>query len=265
MERQTIQWPKDTKEVIRLNDTIWLPLWYLLIIVLSVVPSDYLFGIFWSLYYLSFHLITSFVSFGHCIVCHSIWLPLWYLLVIVLSTDNTMTKRYQRGNQMERQIIQWSKDTKEVIWFLITSLVSFGHSIVCRSIYDLWLPLWYLLVIVLSVVPFMISDYLFGIFWDNTMIKRYQRGNQMERQTIQGPKDTKEVIRNHKWNDRQLLSVVPFMISDYLFGIFWSLYCLSFHLWFLITCLVSFGHSIVCRSIWLPLWYLYNDQKIPKR
>jgi hypothetical protein len=25
----------------------------------------------------------------------------------------------------------------------------------------------------------------------------------MERQTIQRPKDTKEVIRNHKWNDRQ--------------------------------------------------------------
>jgi hypothetical protein len=86
IERQTIQWPKDTKEVIRNHKwncivcrSIWLPLWYLLVIVLSVVPSDYLFGIFWSLYCLSFHLITSLVSFGHCIVCCSIygfWLPL---------------------------------------------------------------------------------------------------------------------------------------------------------------------------------------------
>jgi hypothetical protein len=139
--------------------------------------SDYLFGIFWSLYCLSFHLITSLVSFGHCIVCRSIygvWLPLDG------TTDNTMTKRYQRGNQIERQTIQWPKDTKEVIRWN-----------------DRQFPLWFLLVIVLSVVP-----------------------------------------------------------SDYLFCIFWSLYCLSFNL---ITSLVSFGHCIVCRSIygvWLPLWYL---------
>jgi hypothetical protein len=65
-------------------------------------------------------LITSLVSFGHCIVSPSLiyasGLPLWYLLAIVLSvltkiyqrgnpegtnqrrTDNTMTKRYQSGN-----------------------------------------------------------------------------------------------------------------------------------------------------------------------
>ena len=136
----------------------WLPLWYPLVIVLSVIPfmiSDYLFGIFWSLYCLSFHLwflITSLVSFGHCIVCHSIWLPLWYLLVIVLSV---IPSDYLFG-------IFWSLYCLSFhFWFLITSLVSFGHCIVCRSI---WLPLWYLLVIVLSVVPFMVSDYLFGIF-----------------------------------------------------------------------------------------------------
>ena len=69
----------------------WLPLWYLVVIVLSVrlrlMASDYLFGILLSLCCLSFFglrlLITSFVSCGHCVVCPSstygFWLPLWYL------------------------------------------------------------------------------------------------------------------------------------------------------------------------------------------
>jgi hypothetical protein len=123
-EEQTTQWPKDTKGVFNIQI-----------------------------------LITPLVSFGHCVVCSSsiywFWLLLWYLLVIV--------KRYQRGNQNqyieEEQTTQWSKDTKEVIricilkknnytfgifWslcclfffnilILITSLVSFGHCVVCSS------------------------------------------------------------------------------------------------------------------------------------
>ena len=48
---------------------------------------------------------------------------------------------------------------------LITPLVSFGHCVVCPSIYGFWLPLWYLLVIVLSVLRFTASDYTIGIFW----------------------------------------------------------------------------------------------------
>jgi hypothetical protein len=75
----------------------WLPLWYHLAIVLSVLlpytNSDYSFGIFWPLCFLSFFdiriLITPLVSFGHCVVCPSsiygFWLPLWYILAIVLS------------------------------------------------------------------------------------------------------------------------------------------------------------------------------------
>jgi hypothetical protein len=88
---------------------------------------------------------------------------------------------------------------------LITSLVSFGHPIVCPLIYNFWLPLWYLLAILLFVLWFTTSDYLFGISWpsyclsfdlqflitslvsfghvvnqrtNNRMAKRYQRGNQ---------------------------------------------------------------------------------------
>jgi len=39
-----------------------------------------------------------------------------------------------------------------------------GQSIVSPSIYGFWLPLWCLLVIVLSVLWFTASDYLFGVF-----------------------------------------------------------------------------------------------------
>jgi flagellar basal body-associated protein FliL len=120
-------------------------------------------------------LITPLVFFVHCVVCSSsiygFWLPLWYLLSIVLSvrTDNTMDKRYQRGNQNlyieDEQTTQWTKDTKRVI-ILITLLVSFVHCVFCSSsIYGFWLPLWYLLSIVLSVrLRYTDSDYPFGIF-----------------------------------------------------------------------------------------------------
>ena len=49
---------------------------------------------------------------------------------------------------------------------LIASLVSYGHCIVCSSIYSYWLPLWYLMVIVLAVLlRFTATDCLFGILW----------------------------------------------------------------------------------------------------
>ena len=75
----------------------WLLLWYLIVIVLCVLPlitaSDYSLGIFLPLYCLYFVylrlLITPFVSFGHCIVCTSsingFWLLFWCLIIIVLS------------------------------------------------------------------------------------------------------------------------------------------------------------------------------------
>ena len=151
-----------------------LPLWYLLAIVLSVLlqftDSDYLFGIFWSLCCLSFFNlripITSLVSFGHCVVCPSsiygFRLPLWYLLAIVLSVLLQFTDSdYLFG-------IFWSLCCLSFfnLRIPITSLVSFGHCVVCpSSIYGFRLPLWYLLVIVLSVLlQFTDSDYLFGIF-----------------------------------------------------------------------------------------------------
>ena len=110
----------------------WLPFWYLLAIVLSVLlwftDSDCPFGIFWPLYCLYFfdlQILTLLVSFGHCIVCTSLILR------------------------------------------ILTLLVSFGHCIVCTSLtYGFWLPFWYLLAIVLSVLLwFTDSDCPFGIFW----------------------------------------------------------------------------------------------------
>ena len=127
----------------------WLPLCYLLVIVLSdirilIVPlvsfghcvvwftdSDCPFAIFWSL----------------CCLIYGFWFPLWYLLVIVLSD----------------------------IQILITPLVSFGHCVVwytdsdfpfaivwslCCLIYRFWFPLWYLLVIVLSDIQILIVPFV---------------------------------------------------------------------------------------------------------
>jgi hypothetical protein len=50
---------------------------------------------------------------------------------------------------------------------LITPLVYCGHCVVFSSlIYRFWLPLWYLVAIVLSILlPFTDSDYPFGILW----------------------------------------------------------------------------------------------------
>jgi hypothetical protein len=145
-----------------------LPLWYLLVIVLSVLlltPSYCLFGIFWPLCCLSFFdlllLIAPLVSFGHCVVCpsstYSFLLPLWYLLVIVLSVLLRLTPTYcPFGIFWPLCCLSFSD-----LLLLIASLVSFGHCVVCPSSpYSFLLSLWYFLV--------------------NTMAKRYQRGNKKE-------------------------------------------------------------------------------------
>jgi hypothetical protein len=81
----------------------WLPLWYLLATVLSVLlrymDSDCPFGIFWPLCCLFFYdiriLIASLVSFGHCVVCSSsiygFWLPLWYLQTFLINNPHDIT------------------------------------------------------------------------------------------------------------------------------------------------------------------------------
>ena len=233
----------------------WLPLWYLLVIVLSdiqilIVPllsfghcvvwytdSDFPFGIFWSL----------------CCLIYRFWFPLWYLLVIVLSD----------------------------IQILISPLVSFGHCVVwytdsdcpfaifwslCFLIYRFWLPLWYLLVIVLSDIQILIvslvsfghcvvwytdSDCPFAIFWSLCCLI-YRFWLPLCYLLVIVLSDIRILIS-------PLVSfrhcVVWFTDSDYPFGIFWSLCCL---IYWLPLCPFAIVWSLCCLiyRFWFPLWYL---------
>ena len=148
-------------------------------------------------------MITPLVYFSHCIVrtssIYGFWLPLWYILVFVLSILRLFTASdYSFG-------IFWSFYCPYFVYLrlMITPLVYFGHCIVrISSIYDLWLLLWYMLVIVLSVLRL-------------------------------------------------------FTTYDYFFDIFWSLYCqYCVYLRLLITSLIYFGHCIVRISSIYDLWLL---------
>ena len=245
--------------------SFWLPFWYLLVIVLFVPPftaSDCPFGIFWSLCYPFLQLrllIKPLVSFGHCVISPSIysfWLPLWYLLVIVLSVPAVTASDCPFA-------IFWSLCYPSLhLQLLISPLVSFGHCVIRTSIYSFWLPLWYLLVIVLSVPPVTASDCPFGIFW--SLCYPY-----LHLQLLIAPLVSFGhcVIRPSSygfwlplWYLLVILpSVPPFTASDCPFDIFWSLCYSSLHLQLLIALLISFGHCVICPSIysfWLPLCYL---------
>ena len=249
-----------------------LPLWYLLVMMLSVLLrlTAYPFGIVWSwcsLYFFDWWL-TPLVSFGHDVVCTSSidGLPLWYLLVMMLSVLLRLTA-YPFGifwswcclyffDWWLTPLVSFGHDVVCTSWPLmaysfgifwswcclyffdwqLTPLVSFGHDVVCTSSIDS-LPLWYLLVMMLSVL-LRLTSYPFGIFWSWCCLYFF---------------------------DWQLTPLVSFghdvvctsAINDYPFGIFWSWCCLCFFDWCL-TPLVSFGHDVVCTSSidGLPLWYL---------
>ena len=235
---------------------LWLLLWYILVIVLSVrrlfTASDYSFGIFWWLYcpyfvYLRL-MITSLVYFGHCIVrtssIYGFWLLLWYILVIVLSVFRLFTTYdYFFG-------IFWSLYCPYFVYLrlLITSLVYFGHCIVrISSIYDLWLLLWYILVIVLSYFIYLRLLNTSLVYFGHCIVRT---------SSIYG-----------FWILLWYILVIVLSVlrlctaSDYFFGIFWSPYCPYFvYLRLLITPLVYFGHCIVRTSsiygFWLLLWYM---------
>ena len=229
----------------------WLPLWYLVAIVLSVLlrltASDY-----------------PLVSCGHCVVCSSsaygFWLSLWYLVAIVLSVLQFTASDYPFG-------ILWPLCCLSFfgLRLLITPLVSCGHCVVCPSVYGFWLPLWYIVAIVLSVLlRLTASDYpliscghcvvcpsVYGFWlplWYHVAI-------------------VLSVLLRLTASDYPLVScghcvVCPSVYaSDYPFGILWPLCCLFFFgLRLLFTPLVSCDHCVVSPSsvygFWLPLWYL---------
>jgi hypothetical protein len=242
-------------------------------VLLWFTASDYLFGIFWPLYCLYFFdlrlLITSLVSFGHCIACTSLiygfWLPLWYLVAIVLPVLLWFTaSNYLYGIVLPLYCLYFFD-----LRLLITSMVSCGHCIACTSlIYGFRLPFWYLVAIVLPVLLwFTASDYPFGIFWSLHCLYFFDLRLLITPLVSFGHCIACTSLIYGFWLPLwYLLAIVLpvllwFTASDYPFGIFWPLYCLYFFdLRILITSLVSFGHCIACTSLiygfWLPLWYL---------
>ena len=165
---------------------------------------------------------------------------------------------------------------------LITSLVSFGHYVVCPLIYRFWLPLWYLLVIMLFVLWFTDSGYPFGIFWSLCCLSfdlcilitslvslwslcclSFDLRILITSLVSFGHYVVCPLIYRFWLPLWYLLVIMLFVLwfrySDYIFGFFWSLCCLSFNSQLLITSLLFFGHYVVCPLIyvfWLPLWFL---------
>ena len=254
----------------------WLPLCYMLAIVSSVLlrfmPSDYPFGVFWPLYRLSYFdlclLITTLVSVGHCIVCRTLmyafWLPLCYMLAIVSSVLlRFMPSAFHIGIFWPLYRLSYFD-----LCLLITPLLYVGHCIVCPSICAFWLPLCYMLAIVSSVLlRFMPSDYPFGVFWPLYRLSYFDLCLLITTLVSVGHCIVCRTLMYAFWLPLcYMLAIVSsvllrFMPSDYLFGICWTLYRLSyFDLCLLITPLVSFGQCIVCPTLiyafWLPLCYL---------
>jgi hypothetical protein len=156
--------------------------------------------------------------------------------------------------------------------------------VVCPSlIYRFWFPLWYLLVIVLSVLLWLTdSGYPFGIFWslcclsffylqilqttqwpkDTKGVIRICKGQTTqwpkdtkgvtrickEGQTTQCPKDTKGVTIICKSKKDKTSVLLWLTDSGYPFGIFWQLCCLSFFDWqILVTPLVSLTDNTMTK------------------
>ena len=196
-----------------------------------------------------------------------IWLlitSLWYLLAIVLHVRLWyLASDYPFG-------IFWPLHSMSVfdirllitsLWYLLAivldvrlwypasdyfPLVSFGHCSACPSLISgFWLPLWYLLAIVLDVR-----------LWYRLLITPLVSFGHC----IGCP----SLIFGFWLPLWYLLAIVLhvrlwYSASDYPFGIFWPLYCMSvFDIWLLITPLVSFGHCIPCpyliSGFWLPPW-----------
>jgi hypothetical protein len=210
------------------------------------------------------------------------WVPIWYLVAIVLSVLWCTASDYSFGillplcclsrdtqnPYIKGQTTQWLQDTKLVLRIRTSKDRQHnGHKIpngYSESVHQrtdntmaLRVPIWYLMVIVLSVLWCTDSEYLFGILWplccvsfDVRILSTHQIGTQnlyIKGQTTQWPQDTKLVLRIRTSKDRQHNgNNIPNGYSESVQQI-------------LSTNLVSCGHCVVCPLIYgflVPLWYL---------
>jgi hypothetical protein len=181
-----------------------------------LTASDYYFCIFWPPSCTSYLrlLITTFVSFDHCLVfpTYGFWLLHLYLLTTVLYFLLTASD--------DHICIVWPLSCTSYLRLLITTFVSFDHRLVLPT-YGFWLSHLYLLTTVLYFL-LTASDYYVCIFWPLSCIS-YLR-----------------FWLSHLY---LLTTVLYFLLtaSDYHICICWPPSCTSY-LRLLMTTFVSFDH-----------------------
>ena len=230
----------------------WLPHLYLLTTVLYFLfrASDYHICIFWPSSCISYLrlLITTFVSFDHCLVLptYGFWLPHLYLLTTVLYFLLTASDYHI--------CIFWPPSCTFYLRLLITTFVSFDHCLVLPT-YVFWLPHLYILTTVLYFL-LTASDYHICIFWPLSCISYLRLLI-----TTCVSFDNRLVLRTYGfWLPHLYLltTVLYFLLtaSDYHICIFWPLYCTSY-LRLPITTIVSFDHRLVLPTygFWWPHLY----------
>jgi hypothetical protein len=145
---------------------------------------------------------------------------------------------------------------------LITHLVSCDHCVLCPSRYGFWLPIWYLVTIVFSVLRVTTSDYPFAILWP--LCSLFFELRLLITHLVSCGHCVLCPSRYGFWITIWYLVAIVFSVlqdtaSDYPFGILWPLCSLSFELRLLITHLLSCDHCVLCPSsyeFWLPICYL---------
>jgi Flp pilus assembly protein TadB len=154
-------------------------------------------SLLWPLYCLCLFVLAIVLAvllcFGHCIVCTSLF---WLQWPKQRSTNNTMAKakknRQYNGQSKEVQTIQWAKQRSTnntmakakknfVLAIVLFVLLSFGHCIVCASLF--W-PLYCLYFFVFAIVLSVLLCYTMAKAKKN----RQYNGQSKEVQTIQWPK-----------------------------------------------------------------------------
>jgi hypothetical protein len=194
-------WPLSCTSYLRLLITTFVSFDHCLVLPTYGFWLPHLYLLTTVFYFLLTLLNTTFVTFDHCLVLptYVFWLPHFYLLTTVLYFLLTASDYHI--------CIFWPPSCTFYLRLLITTFVSFDHRLVLPT-YVFWLPLLYLLTTVLYFL-FTASDYHICIFWPPSCIS-YLRF----------------------WIPLLYLltTVLYFLLtaSDYLICFFWPLSCISY-------------------------------------